>query len=400
MRKACSWGLLALAPVIQARADEVTEEQFLAALNEGHAAVNALGEDLARAEAARRRAGTLGNPRLEFWREQPDANPQLTNWTLAWTPPLDGRFGLGKQAAEAGIAAAREGLQLDKAGLRREMRRVFAAWSLSHERRALLSRRLEKIAALAEQERQRAGVGVESGLSARRLALAAAEARAALREAEAASARAQAEARAWYPGLAAGSTPRLPALASPPEGIDPASSPQVRTVQHQLEQAQLEARLAGRYWGFPTLQVGLQRIEEAGVIRTGPLFAASWSIPLFDRSQGARAGADRRAEIAASRLSWARALVGGEVQGGLDAYRSLFTAAREARDASVETDRVIEAATAAYRAGEAGLTDLLDALRSAFDARLRDLDLRGQSLAAHRDLEAALGRPLTDGGVR
>jgi cobalt-zinc-cadmium efflux system outer membrane protein len=144
----------------------------------------------------------------------------------------------------------------------------------------------------------------------------------------------------------------------------------------------------------------VQRIEEAGVIRTGPIFATSWSIPLFDRSQGARAEADRRAEIAASRLSQAQALVGAEVQGGLDAYRSLFTAAREARDASAETDRVIEAATAAYRAGEAGLTDLLDALRSAFDARLRDLDLRGQALRAHRDLEAALGRPLTDGGVR
>lgn len=400
MRKTFSWGLLALALAIQARADEVTEEQFLAALGENHAAVVALGADLARAEAARRRAGTLGNPRLEFWREKPDANPQLTNWTLAWTPPLDGRFGLGKKAADAGIAAAREGRELDKAGLRREMRRVFAEWSLGHERCALLSRRLDRIAALAEQERQRAGVGIESGLSARRLALADAEARAALREAEAARALALAEARAWNPGLAADSAPSLPPLASPPEGIEPANSPQVRAVQHQLEQAQLEARVAGRYWGFPTLQAGVQRIEEAGVVRTGPIFAASWSMPLFDRSQGARAEADRRAVIAASRLSQAQALVGADVQGGLAAYRTLFTAAREARDASAETERVIEAATAAYRAGESGLTDLLDALRSAFDARLRDLEVRGRALATHRDLEAALGQPLTDGGVR
>jgi len=213
MRKAYSWGLLALASVTQARADDVTEEQFLASLNEGHAAVRALGDDLVRAQAARRRAGTLGNPRLEFWREQADANPMLTNWTLAWTPPLDGRFGLGKKAADAGVAAAGEELALDRAGLRREMRRVFAEWSLGHQRCALLSLRLERVAALAEQERQRARVGAESGLSARRLALAEAESRAALREAEAARARAEAEARAWQPGLGGDAVPVVPALA-------------------------------------------------------------------------------------------------------------------------------------------------------------------------------------------
>jgi len=400
MRKAYSWGLLALASVTEGRADDVTEEQFLAALDGSHPAVRALGEDLARAEAARRRAGTLGSPRLEFWREQPGANLSLTNWTLAWTPPLDGRFGLGKKAADAGVAAAGEELALDRAGLRREMRGVFAGWSLGHQRCALLSLRLERVAALAEQERQRARVGAESGLSARRLALAEAEARAALREAEAASARAEAEARAWQPGLGGDAVPVVPALAGPPEGIDAGSSPRVRLVERQLEQAQLESRVAGRFWGSPTLQAGLQRLEEGGGVRTGPIFAASWSIPLFDRSQGARAEAGRRAEIAASRLEQAQALTGAELQGGLDAYRSLFMAVREAREASAETDRVIEAATAAYRAGEASLTDLLDALRSAFETRLRDLDLRAQALAAHRDLEAVLGRPLTEGGVR
>jgi len=171
-------------------------------------------------------------------------------------------------------------------------------------------------------------------------------------------------------------------------------------VEHQLEQAQLEGRLAGRFWGFPTLQVGVQRLEDGGPVQSGPLFAAGWSIPLFDRSQGARVEARQRAEIAAARLEQAQALTGAEVQGGLAAYRSLFKAVGEAREASAETDRVIEAATAAYRAGEASLTDLLDALRAAFETRLRELDMRALALATHRDLEAALGRPLTEGGVR
>jgi outer membrane protein TolC len=56
------------------------------------------------------------------------------------------------------------------------------------------------------------------------------------------------------------------------------------------------------------------------------------------------------------------------------------------------------AATAAFRAGESSLTDLLDGLRAASAARLGEIDLREQALAAHRELEAALGRPLVGGG--
>jgi len=400
MRKIYVLGFVVLTLARLTRGDDVTEQAFLAVLDGEHSAVRALGEDLARAEAARRRAGTLGNPRLEFWREQPDANPRLTNWTLAWTPPLDGRFGLGKKAADAAVAATREELALDKAGLRHEMRRVFAEWSLGHERCALLSRRLERITALAEQEGHRARVGAESGLAARRLVLAEAEVRAALREAEAARARAEAQARAWQPDLGADASPVAPTLASPPEGVDAGASPRVRSVEHQLEQARLEARLAGRFWGFPTLQVGVQRLEHGGVVQTGPIFGAGWSIPLFDRDQGRRTEALRRSEIAAARLKQTQALLIAEVGGGLEAYRALFASARETTGAAAGADRVIAAATAAYRAGEASLTDLLDALRAASEARLREVDVRGQALAAHRDLEAALGRPLTDGGVR
>jgi outer membrane protein TolC len=400
MRKVFSWGLLALASAVPARADDVTEEAFLAALDQDHAAVRALGADLARAEAARRRVGALANPRIEVWREQPDENPTLTNWTIAWTPPLDGRLGLGKSAADAGVAAARAELALDRAGLRREVRRVFADWSIGYERCALLADRLERIGRLAEQERQRARLGTESGLAARRLTLAEAMARAALREAEAERGRAEAGARGWEPGLHAEAVPVVPELPAPPETLEAEASPRVRAEEHRLEQAQLEARLAGRFWGFPTLQAGVQRLEQGGLVESGPIVAASWSIPLFDRSQGERAEARARARIAASSLEQVRALTRAEMQGGLDAYRSLFAAAREAREAAAESDRVIVAATAAYRAGESSLTDLLDSLSAAFEIRLRELEVRERALAAHRDLEATAGRPLSEGGTR
>ncbi len=176
--------ILALAST--AGAEAVTEAEFLSGITAESAAVRALGEGVARAEAARKQAGILANPRVDFWREQPEENPRVTNWTLSWTPPLDGRYSLGKKSAGLGLAAARERLLVDKAGLRRELRAAFAAWSLAFERREVLKWQLGSVRGLAEAERQRARVGEESGLSARRFTLAEAEVRSALAVAEAA----------------------------------------------------------------------------------------------------------------------------------------------------------------------------------------------------------------------
>lgn len=165
MRLPLLLGLSALSLAPLAGAQTVTEEDFLSAFTGESPAVRALTEGLARAEAARRRAGMLANPRVDFWREQPDDNPRVTNWTLSWTPPLDGRYGIGKKAADAGVAAARERFSADKAGLRRDVRASYAAWSLTFERREVVKRQLERVEGLAEAERQRARVGEESGLS-------------------------------------------------------------------------------------------------------------------------------------------------------------------------------------------------------------------------------------------
>jgi outer membrane protein TolC len=398
MRQPFAVGLLALGLAFPARAQEVTEEQFLAGFSDDHAAVRALQEGLAAAEAARVRAGTLSNPRVEFWREQPDASPRLTNWSVAWAPPLDGRFGLAKAAADAGVASARERLASDRARLRQELRRVYAEWSLSSERRALLAAQAELVGRLAESERQRARVGDVAGLSARRLALAEAEAKAALHDAEAGLARAEAVARAWRPDLTAGAQAVCPVPLEPPAVLAGVDTPELRGLARDVERLDLEARRAGRFWGFPTLQFGWQRLEDRGAIVDGPIFAASWSVPLFDRDKAARIESRRRADSVRARLELARTRVAAELQGGLAAYRLLVGSAREARQAADESSRVIDAATASYRAGEARLTDLLDALRTAFAARLRELEVRGRALETHRDLEAALGRPLSGGG--
>jgi len=381
-----------------ALAQEVTEHEFLSALQEDGDAIRSLEEGIARAERNRVASRTLANPRLDFWREQPDSSPEVTNWTLAWTPPLDGRYGLGKKAAEEGLAAAQGRFEADRAALRREFRRVFAEWSVAFERREILGEQLEIVAALTEHERQRAVAGEGSGLAARRFALAEGEVRVEAGAADAIFVRADAAARALQRDLAAQRVPARTVLDDPPAAIDASDAPQLRALESEIAQVDYEAKRAGRFLGFPTLQLGWQTIEGGGADDDGPILAAGWSLPILDRDQGARLEAERMRGIVGARLAVARARLAGEVAGGLNAYRALFESARDAAGASAESQAVIDAATAAFRAGEAGLTDLLDALRSAFAARLMEIDARARALEAHRDLEAAIGKPLPKGG--
>jgi outer membrane protein TolC len=246
-------------------------------------------------------------------------------------------------------------------------------------------------------ERQRARAGEESGLSARRFTLAEAEVRNALGETEAELARAEARARAWRPDLPAAAEPARLTSPEPPPPTE-GSTPELRALEHEAEQAALDKKRAGRFLGFPTLQFGWQRLDDAGLVRSGPILAAGWTVPLFDRDHAERLETARRQEIAAARLELGRARVAGEIAGSAAAYQALFAAAREAGDALEDGERVTTAATAAYRAGEASLTDLLDCLRAALAARIGEIALRERVLEAHREVEAALGQPLSGGG--
>jgi len=377
----------------------VTESQFVEGVGAEHAAARALGEDLARAEALRRRAAALANPRFEFSREQPDDSPRQDTWSLAWVPPVDGRRGLARGAAEAGLEAARERVALERARLRREVRRAYADWSVSRERREVLSGQLALVEDLAGKARQRARVGEESGLAARRLELAASEVDAQLLVARTHQIRAEATALGWRPDLA-GRRPTLPVLPAPPSMLDPANRPDLRALQHEARQAALETRLARRFWTAPELQAGWQRLADRGSSLSGPVLGLAWTVPLFDRNHAGRTEAARREQIAEARLALASARAERELKAAQEAYALAAAAAEDSARATVDADRLITAAAASFRAGEATLTDLLDTLRAVREARLRSLDLLGAALEAHRELELWSTGPLPSGGDR
>jgi outer membrane protein TolC len=369
----------------------LTESVFLAGFDGGHVAVRALTEDVARAEAARRRAGTLGNPRIDFELEAPEDNPKQTTWTAAWAPPLDGRLRLAREAAETGLAAARERFAADRVRLRRELRKAYADWDLSTERRDVLQSQRALVDSLAEQVRRRAEVGEESGIGARRLLLASAEIGAELAVAEADAVRAAALARALRPEIPPDARPVRPPLEFPPATTASRPRPELEALRLEVRQAQLEGRLARRFVIFPELSAGWQRLEHAGVEQTGPVFGVSWSLPLFDRSQAARIEAAGRQRALEARLAVATARSRAEVEASGAAYALLAARAREQARAIGETDRLLEGASASFRAGESTVTDLLETLRSVREARLKEIELYAEALEAQRALEAAGG---------
>ena len=84
---------------------EITEAAFVEGVTVEHPAVRALGEDVAAAEAAQRRAGLFANPSLQFDREHPEDNPRQDTWSVTWTPPLPGKYLLGRKAGNAAVRA-------------------------------------------------------------------------------------------------------------------------------------------------------------------------------------------------------------------------------------------------------------------------------------------------------
>ncbi|HSK78914.1 MAG TPA: TolC family protein, partial [Thermoanaerobaculia bacterium] len=72
----------------------------------------------------------------------------------------------------------------------------------------------------------------------------------------------------------------------------------------------------------------------------------------------------------------------------LAAFERLLAEAGGAAGAATAAEEALAGAEAAYRLGEAGLTDFLDTLRSALEARTTALEIREAVAAAERDLSA------------
>jgi outer membrane protein TolC len=362
----------------------LTEAEFLSVLDETHPAVRESAEAVASAEAGVLAARTFANPVLEAIREDPQGPIGQTDVLFAWQiPGADRRPEI--MAREGEVEAARRRFTDQLLTHRLAMRDAYATWAVAAARRERLSAQAERVEALAEREAVRAERGEASGLEARRLGLAASTLRSRVALAGVAAERARAEAAAWHPGLSADARPVLPELPEAP-ALDGADT-RVRAAEAALAAAEL-AQLATRpIVASPELTLGWRRQDLTPGAVDGPIFGVAWAVPLFDRRQAARRSSEAGLEAARARLELAERESAAARTAARSNFARLAAALAEARQELGATERMLDGAEAAFRQGEASLTDLLETHRSVTEAELAVLDLHEAALAAHRELE-------------
>lgn len=377
-------------------AQPLTEGRFLEDALKNHPEIAAAEAAVTAAEGSRRQAGVIDNPEVSWEREDPSSQPRQDTWMLDWQLPFDGRKHR-VAAGDAALAASTSELEATRLRLRNDMRSVFTFWHLASERARILQTHLERTQRLAAWLRVRAEQGEASGVEARRLDFEVETLRreVVLARTEASSWRSAAA--SWSMLVTDDATPIRPSLAPPPATAEVGDRPDLEALSQRAAEVEARARLMRRVIEPPAISVGWTEIRDGRLSFDGPVFGVSWPVPLFDRKQGDRASGEAEAVRAHFELQAARRHADARARVALGAYTDLYELISPAGDDSADAE-VAVAVFAAFEAGEADLTDVLDVHRSTVDLQLARLETLNAALAAERELEAAIGRPILPGG--
>jgi cobalt-zinc-cadmium efflux system outer membrane protein len=165
---------------------------------------------------------------------------------------------------------------------------------------------------------------------------------------------------------------------------------------HQLGQrATFEADAARRArLPSPNLFGGVKRADELSGRKTGGVFGVTMALPLFD--DGDREAA--RWEAERSRVDSERLFIEYRIRSEIAAASEVLTlrqaALSEEEDQQGTAEELVQIAVVAYREGEVGILELLDAARTASRARIRSIDVRLDARLAQIALERAVGEVL------
>jgi cobalt-zinc-cadmium efflux system outer membrane protein len=188
----------------------------------------------------------------------------------------------------------------------------------------------------------------------------------------------------------------LPATALPP--LDALAGrvrdrPDLRALTLEAEAGDLETRVAGRGW-IPelTLAGGYKGTTAAGDRVDGFAVGVAVPLPVFDRSQDEDLRGSGRSRSARARLALETDVANAETSGLHAQATGLAEAARAFRaEAAGRSRRLVATAEAAYRGGELGILELVDAHRGALEAEIQAVELELAARRARLDLELATG---------
>jgi outer membrane protein, heavy metal efflux system len=168
---------------------------------------------------------------------------------------------------------------------------------------------------------------------------------------------------------------------------------ELRALHRLRERATLEAAAARRArLPSPTLSGGVKRADDPSGRETGGVVGLSVALPLFD--SGRREAARWEAEQA--RVEAERASTEYRIRSEIAGASEVLTVRQAAlsQDQQGAAEELVQIAEVAYREGEVGILELLDAVRTAARARNRSIDLRLDARLAQIALERAVGDTL------
>jgi outer membrane protein, heavy metal efflux system len=394
-------GLLVTSSATAAPAIAVDESTVVRRTVERAAVRDVIEGDTAAARATAVELRTWLNPELGYTREQ-TFGMGSTGEDYLWinqTLDIGGRRGLRGRAAmlrSEGVAERGTWLKIQLAAEARLRYHEVLYRSLRAEALALWSQRLgTALSAIAAREK----AGDVARYDRRRLEreLALARAREEVEQAAIARAWARLAALAELDGAPRSvSGTLLPAVR--PESVEQylaraVARPDIRALERAEAATELDYKAASRA-RVPelTLGAGWKGVQYVGLRNDGFLINAGITLPVLDRGQGSRRRAEAEGQGLRGRAELARQELTGEIVGlRAEADRLHVLADQFTRERRRDAEDLMRIADAAYRGGELGILELLDAYRGAVDDELQGLELALMARRARIELERAAG---------
>lgn len=385
-----------------ARNAEFTVEQLTRIVLDHNPALRAARSSLDGARASVSTAQALANPRVEWQQGRwiPPSAPQqsVQGWTLA--QPIENPW-----VRSARIDAARAGQQLSEQQLAGVRNDLVAQVRLRAYEALLYQSEAESSAAalgLLDQVRERVRVRVESGEAARYEIIKADAEVIHARERQRTAALQAEHALLELNRLAAGQLPaRWKLNASFNDGLDLPDmallqaqaerlNPELVALRHEMDKAQAHLR-AARASRWPGMELRYSENRDPSVRQNQ--WGVSMQLPLLDQRSGPMAEAQAELERSRTRL-----------EGRLSELRQQIVLAWKALDMARlrvdalsqgvlrEAEAALRVAQAAYRFGERGILDVLDAQRVLRGVRADLLQARYQQQSARIALDQLSGQ--------
>lgn len=180
--------------------------------------------------------------------------------------------------------------------------------------------------------------------------------------------------------------------AGPGPSTTPNTSPRVRSLESASRAFNLEARAARRRW-VPELELfaGYRALELGAEVGHGLSFGVTLPITFFDHGQGDAARADAQGELARASADRLRRHLDAQITAARRRIEQLTVGVADSTMAEADAAALQRESMRLYTAGEATITELLEAFDAAEQARLRQLELAEELARSRLALMRAAG---------